>query len=250
MEIGVYEGASAIALQDALPAFAELHLIDPFGSHADALPAGWGASEWATRRTLARAARRRGREGPRVELHVARSQDFAGGWDRPLDLVFIDGDHSETACRVDWSGWSPHVRPGGQVVFHDARAGRSHGRGLPGPTAVVERLFRGARTPGWQIVAEGDRTVAVRHDVVEDFAKKTDLTQSYGSNDAGRTVPRLAVQPVNSACLRGVTGLTTGQAVWYRRPRHDVKHGRGRDRPRHPAPSYVWEPIDRSTTQA
>ena len=40
VEIGVYEGASALALAAALPAAAELHLIDPFGRHPDALPRG------------------------------------------------------------------------------------------------------------------------------------------------------------------------------------------------------------------
>ena len=55
VEIGVYEGASALALQAVLPPGSELHLIDPYGSSPDALPAGWGASEWATRRCLARA---------------------------------------------------------------------------------------------------------------------------------------------------------------------------------------------------
>ena len=40
VEIGVYEGASALALQAALDPGSELHLIDPFGSSPDALPAG------------------------------------------------------------------------------------------------------------------------------------------------------------------------------------------------------------------
>src|ERR1700733_13310400 len=60
VEIGVYEGASALALQRQLGAQAELHLIDPFGRHPDALPGGWGADERATRRLLARAGRRLG----------------------------------------------------------------------------------------------------------------------------------------------------------------------------------------------
>ena len=50
VEIGVYEGSSALALQRELRPGAELHLIDPFGHHPDALPGGWGASERATRR--------------------------------------------------------------------------------------------------------------------------------------------------------------------------------------------------------
>src|ERR1700689_1218383 len=42
-EIGVYEGSSAVLLCQRLPRDAELHLIDPFGAHPDALPGGWGA---------------------------------------------------------------------------------------------------------------------------------------------------------------------------------------------------------------
>ncbi len=142
VEIGVYEGASAVALVGALGPGCELHLIDPFGHRPDALPRGWGASEWATRRALARAVRRQGAQAPRVELHPALSHEVAAGWSGPVDAVFIDGDHSERGCELDWSSWHPFVPVGGHVVFHDARAGRPRGRGLPGPTAVVERLFR------------------------------------------------------------------------------------------------------------
>jgi predicted O-methyltransferase YrrM len=162
VEIGVYEGASALALCAALAPGAELHLIDPFGSHPDALPHGWGASEWATRRSLARAVRRRGQAAPRVLWHVALSSEVAAGWHEQLELVFIDGDHSEAGCELDWSCWQRFVAVGGCVVFHDARAGQPGGRGLPGPSAVVARHFRDSVTPGWEIVAEADRTVVVR----------------------------------------------------------------------------------------
>lgn len=162
VEIGVYEGASAVALCGALAPGAELHLVDPFGSHPDALPRGWGASEWATRRTVARAVGARGAGVPRVCWHVALSHEVAARWRGEVDLVFVDGDHSEAGCERDWSAWHPFVAVGGRVVFHDARAGERGGRGLPGPSAVVTRRFRGAASPGWEIVAEADRTVVVR----------------------------------------------------------------------------------------
>jgi hypothetical protein len=79
-----------------------------------------------------------------------------------VDLVFIDGDHSEEGCALDWELWHPFVEPGGAVMFHDARASQPGGRGLPGPTAVVDRLFRGPdAVPGWEILREADRAVAV-----------------------------------------------------------------------------------------
>jgi predicted O-methyltransferase YrrM len=163
VEIGVYEGSSALALCDALGADAELHLVDPFGRHPDALPSGWGATEWATRRVVDRATRRRGGGAPSVHWHVLPSFELASRWSGDADLVFVDGDHSESGCALDWTCWRPFVPLGGHVVFHDARADQAGGRGLPGPTAVVTRHFRAAAgTPGWEIVAEADRTVVVR----------------------------------------------------------------------------------------
>jgi predicted O-methyltransferase YrrM len=160
VEIGVYEGSSAVALCAALGRGCELHLIDPFGHHPAALPSGWAATEWATRRVVARAARA---GGPAVVWHVALSEAVARSWSQEVDVVFVDGDHSERGCEQDWRSWSPFVARGGHVVFHDARAGLPGGRGLPGPTAVVARRFREAgATPGWAIVAEADRTVVVR----------------------------------------------------------------------------------------
>jgi MMP 1-O-methyltransferase len=162
VEIGVYEGSSALLLQAALGPDAELHLIDPFGRHPDALPSGWGATEWASRRVLARGERRLGRSAPRVRWHPELSAQVAASWKQELDLVFIDGDHSEAGCELDWTSWRGFVAKGGHVVFHDARADRVGGRGLPGPTAVVARWLRAGQTPGWEIVAEADRTVVAR----------------------------------------------------------------------------------------
>jgi hypothetical protein len=163
VEIGVYEGSSAVALCQTLGPDAELHLVDPFGAHPDALPSGWGATEWATRRVVARALRVRGPDAPSVHWHVALSHELAARWEGEVDMVFIDGDHSEAGCELDWSAWHPFVAPGGRVVFHDARADRPGGRGLPGPTAIVNRHFRSDEaTSGWEIEAEADRTVVVR----------------------------------------------------------------------------------------
>ncbi len=163
VEVGVYEGSSAVAMCGALQSGAKLHLVDPFGAHPDALPSGWGATEWATRRTVARAARARGAGAPTVHWHVAMSHEVARAWPgEEVDLLFIDGDHSEAGCELDWSSWERFVAREGRVAFHDARGGEPEGRGLPGPSAVVRRLFREGGAPGWQILAEADRTVVVR----------------------------------------------------------------------------------------
>ncbi len=36
-----------------------------------------------------------------------------------VDLVFVDGDHSEEATKNDIVAWFPFVKPGGIMVFHD-----------------------------------------------------------------------------------------------------------------------------------
>jgi predicted O-methyltransferase YrrM len=133
-----------------------LHLIDPFGENATLLP-GWAGVEGATRRVVGRAARRRA-DGPRLVWHVERSEDTAADWRESVDLVFIDGDHSEAGCRLDWELWSPFVAAGGVVLFHDV----SGPNALPGPRAVFDALFRSGDPPaGWRIRAEADTAVAV-----------------------------------------------------------------------------------------
>jgi len=157
VEIGVYEGSSALVLVRAMAPGSRLHLIDPFVDESGwALPAGWGATERATRRVVARAAALR--EAPQIEWHVERSQDVGRSWDRgPVDLVFIDGDHSPGAVREDWDVWHPHVKSGGHVAFHDAN------RRSPGPSAVVNELFYSATAvTGWEVVQTVESLVVVR----------------------------------------------------------------------------------------
>jgi predicted O-methyltransferase YrrM len=159
VEIGTYEGSSAVVFARAMDRDATLHLIDSY--EGNALLFGWKGTERATRRVMERATRERG--GPRVEWHVARSETVAEGWSGPIDLLFIDGDHSEEGTRRDWEGFSPHVVVGGVVIFHDARVGQPRGGDAgPGPTLVVDSLFRGERAlAAWRIAEEVDSCVAV-----------------------------------------------------------------------------------------
>jgi hypothetical protein len=161
VEIGVYEGGSAALIARSLPRGAQLHLIDPFGPQPTALRPGQRGVEWASRRVVARAASGR---GVMPIWHIAYSQDAGADWSTPIDFLFVDGDHSEEGVCRDWELFCPHVVPGGHVAFHDAREGSPDGGGWPGPTAVVTMLFGpgGLAAKEWEVVAEVQRTVAVR----------------------------------------------------------------------------------------
>jgi len=41
---------------------------------------------------------------------------------KPVDFLFIDGDHSLDGARNDWAKYSPLVRNGGVIAFHDTDA--------------------------------------------------------------------------------------------------------------------------------
>jgi predicted O-methyltransferase YrrM len=66
----------------------------------------------------------------RADSHMLETLDEAkrvlGG--RPVDFLFIDGDHTYEGVRKDFEMYSPLVRKGGIIAFHDI---------CPGPTEEV-----------------------------------------------------------------------------------------------------------------
>src|SRR5262249_36878149 len=52
----------------------------------------------------------------------------------PLDVLFVDGDHTYAGVREDFARYSPLVRPGGIVAFHDIVP--DHGQRFGTPTAA------------------------------------------------------------------------------------------------------------------
>ena len=51
--------------------------------------------------------------------HKGKSLDIANSFKEPIDLLFIDGDHSYEGCRSDVESWFPHLKPGGLIIMHD-----------------------------------------------------------------------------------------------------------------------------------
>ena len=86
--------------------FHDTTMVDPVSGRFDTLP--------TFRRTLDAA----GLDDTVVAV-VGKSTVVARGWRTPLQLLFIDGGHSETAAQQDFDGWSRWVAVGGALLIHD-----------------------------------------------------------------------------------------------------------------------------------
>ena len=64
--------------------------------------------------------------------------------EKPLDVLFIDGDHSYDGVRADFERYSPLVRSGGIVALHDINEDfrTRHGIETPSISGEVPRFWR------------------------------------------------------------------------------------------------------------
>ncbi len=65
-----------------------------------------------------------------VEPYAEYSKEVANSWNRPIRILWIDGDHSYEGAKSDLDGFLPHLVPEGVVAFHDAL------NNFPGPIRV------------------------------------------------------------------------------------------------------------------
>ncbi len=112
VEIGSHQGRSTVVLgQAARSAGAHVVAVDPFvegrlfGGHP-------------TRDLFEANIREAGLEEV-VDLVSDYSTRLRPGWDRPFDLLYVDGKHDYWTCTDDLR-WATHLTPGGQVLVHDA----------------------------------------------------------------------------------------------------------------------------------
>ncbi len=54
-----------------------------------------------------------------IEVHRGGSVEVAKSFDRQIDLLFVDGDHSYEGARADLEAWLPKMKPRGIVICHD-----------------------------------------------------------------------------------------------------------------------------------
>jgi cephalosporin hydroxylase len=145
LEVGTYKGGTFFMYARVAEPDALLISLDLPPGRMEAPTGGFdvGYTPWQ-----ARLFRSFAREQQRIELVQADSHDpktagqirglLAG---RAVDFLFIDGDHSYPGVKADYEMYSPLVRPGGVIAFHDI---------VPGPEARVGGVPR-----FWQELKQG-----------------------------------------------------------------------------------------------
>lgn len=110
LEIGTHGGRTFSALSWAAPRGAILISVDIAPPHT------FGVAELATHcapeRTIVQII---GDSADRSTINRVKELLF----ERKIDLLFIDGDHTYDAVKADHENYAPLVRSGGFVAFHD-----------------------------------------------------------------------------------------------------------------------------------
>lgn len=116
LEIGTARGGTLFLFSRIATADAHLISVDlPFGQFGGGYP-GWRAGLYRNfalppqRITLLRQ--------DSHDARTVREVSHAFG-ERPVDFLFIDGDHSYDGVKADYEMYGPLVRPGGLIAFHD-----------------------------------------------------------------------------------------------------------------------------------
>ncbi len=154
VEIGSHQGRSTIVLGAAAARCGgRLTAVDPFDP-------SWRYGGPDTERRLRSHLAEAGISGA-VEVRPVTSQELLRQWDRPLDLVYVDGKHDYWSVRHDL-GWAGRLVPGGRLMVHDAFSSLGVTFGLLAHTSLRSDLVYVSRTGSLAVLVRRAPTVRDR----------------------------------------------------------------------------------------
>ena len=148
VEIGSARGTSACHIGMALKenGYGTLYAIDPHE------PTDWNDNNAVN--SFKTFADNISAVGVREQVSIIRSYSDAAArdWSLPIDLLFIDGDHSYKGVKRDWDLFHPHVKPFGIVIFHDTMWDLPPYKERAPETMGVPRFVDELREHGYQVL--------------------------------------------------------------------------------------------------
>jgi predicted O-methyltransferase YrrM len=153
-EIGVWHGVTTRALREVMAPDGVLLAIDPFGR---------GRLGVSLHRIIAarNVTRSKGGEVRWVRMLGADAgRQHAAMGAPPIELLFIDGDHTYDAVRDDWEAWSSRIAPGGVVALHDSRSSADRQIDDAGSARFTREVI--ARDPRFTVIDAVDSVTVVR----------------------------------------------------------------------------------------
>jgi predicted O-methyltransferase YrrM len=141
VEIGRFKGGSTFIFAASMPELVELWSYDFHVALRSDMPGEDLDTE--LREAL-------GRFGLAHKVHLLVGDSrIADPPARPIEVLFIDGDHSYEGAKADFERWGAFVRQGGHVLFHDAVDTGGYGNHYPGVARLVSEIGAGwERQPG------------------------------------------------------------------------------------------------------
>lgn len=133
VEIGSWKGKTTTLLAKASQAVGgkEVYAIDPHKGGPDQEKSGY--KEVNTEAEFRNNIREAGLEDIVVPM-VMTSERAAKEWNKPIGLLWIDGDHSYEAVTKDFLLWLPHLSQTGIIALHDTYS-------WEGPRRVVKEYL-------------------------------------------------------------------------------------------------------------
>lgn len=141
LEIGTFQGVSAVRIVRALAHGGLLYCVDPWPETDGKPNSCWSITERHFKRS---------KVGNAVRIIREFSTNAQELIPADLDFAFIDGDHSRAGIETDWRIVAPRIQSGGILCLHDAITPPSEPYRVLGSTQFFSEVA--SKDPAFELV--------------------------------------------------------------------------------------------------